>query len=129
MIKLIATLLGSLAAATAPAQDETPETTYFPQQLSARELLVSCASSSLTDTGRQRRRYCAGFISGVEEAVRLVPGASPAGPAGFCVPPRTTSTQLRNAYIRYGGRPRTDLDRPAAMVVIEALQEAYPCKP
>ena len=43
----------------------------FPQQLTASDLLTYCSSSSLTDLGRKRQRYCWGFISGVEETIRL----------------------------------------------------------
>ena len=35
-------------------------------------MLMACASSGLSRIGRERRRYCAGFVSGVEEAVRLL---------------------------------------------------------
>ena len=32
---------------------------YFPQQLTASELLNACASSSLSNRGRERKRFCA----------------------------------------------------------------------
>lgn len=44
------------------AKDDTDTTQpIFPQQLTARDLLTYCSSSSLTDLGRQRQRYCWGF--------------------------------------------------------------------
>jgi len=55
----------------ANAQGETiQKISEFPQQQTARDLLTACASSSISNLGRARRKYCAGFISGVEEAIR-----------------------------------------------------------
>lgn len=121
-------LLAALVSVTAVAQDERDNTeTYFPQQLSAKELLIHCASSSLTDRGRRRQRYCAGFVSGIEEAVRLLMNNSHEPLSKFCIPPRATARQFKDAYIRYAGRPNTDLGQPAALVVVKALQYAYSC--
>ncbi len=129
MNRLGMTLAASLLAASAAAQAQTRDgTTDFPQQLSARELLVHCASSSMTERGRQRQRYCEGFIGGVEEAARLL-GTSSLPPSRVCIPSTATARKFREAYNRYGGRPSTNLYRPAALVVAEALQDAYPCKP
>ena len=116
---------------SALAKDET-ETSQpiFPQQLTARNLLSHCASSSLTDLGRTRQRYCWGFISGVEESVRLQLQKSPVTVAQkICVPEGVSSRNLAKAYTRYAGRKDYDLERPAAQVVVEVLVNAYPCKP
>jgi hypothetical protein len=130
MNQLGVALAASLVTVAASAQDQTIDaTTYFPQQLSARELMVHCAASSLTERGRQRQRYCAGFVSGVEEAARLLLGTSPTTPIRFCISAKATAREFREAYIQYGGRRGTDLERPAALVVIETLVDAYPCKP
>ena len=54
-----------LAPAAAAGESQPPDAdVVFPQRLSARELLYACNSSALTQMGRERRRYCAGFISG-----------------------------------------------------------------
>ena len=100
----------------------------FPQQLTARDLLTYCSSSSLTDLGRMRQRYCRGFISGVEETIRL-PLHSHRQPAELrtCAPKGITSRQLTEAYIQYAGRLSTNLSQPAAQIVIEALSNSYPC--
>jgi len=100
----------------------------FPQQLTAQDLLTYCSSSSLTDLGRQRQRYCWGFISGVEEAIRLTSHASVQTVAvKTCVPKGLSSRNLAKAYIRYAGRRDTDLERPAAQITIEALSNSYSC--
>lgn len=128
MTRLGALFATMLVANAAIAQDPIAETeTYFPQQLSARELLLYCASGSLTDRGRQRQRYCSGFVSGVEEAIRLAMRMDPRGLGSICPPPTERARQFTDNYIRYAGRRGADLDRPAAQVVVEALRDAYPC--
>ncbi|WP_156948269.1 Rap1a/Tai family immunity protein [Marinobacterium jannaschii] len=101
----------------------------FPQQLTARNLLTYCASSSMTELGRTRQRYCWGFVSGVEEAIRLPLQLSVQSPKKtVCVPKGLSSRELAKEYISYAGRRDANLDRPAAQVVIEALSHAYPCR-
>lgn len=118
-----------LAALTAPAGtgDEPPEEAepIFPQRLSAGELLGYCASSAMTHLGRERRGYCAGFISGVEEATRLAGGEG--AERRICAAPDLTARSLADAYIRYATRHPEALSQPAAAVVLEALSLAYPC--
>jgi hypothetical protein len=107
------------------AQEPTVETDiYFPQRMTAKELLLACSSSTLTSTGRQRQRYCYGFVSGVEESLRLVGRETG---RRLCVPAQKSSRELAGAYIRYAARKNIDLGKPAAMVVVEALEAAFPC--
>lgn len=122
---VLACLIGPISAT---AQSGGGSDTLFPQQLSARVLMTYCASSSITDRGRQRQRYCAGFVSGVEESMRLL-GAGPAqgGYPTLCAPANMTARHFQQAYIRYASRRDTNLDRPAVLVVAEALQAAFPC--
>jgi hypothetical protein len=116
-----------LSATFAAAQEAEPMEPQFPQQQSARDLLMACASSRLTGTGRERRRYCAGFVSGVEEAERVLhPGGEVA--RTFCTPPDVSASALAAAFVRYGAEHDAELDRPAALVVLRALQQAYPCE-
>ena len=119
-------LLGWSAVA---AQDAVGDAeSFFPQQLTARELLTHCVSSSLTRRGREQQRYCRGFVSGVEEALRLSAAASAGSTAArLCVPPGEAARNIADAYIRYAGRRTTDLEKPAALIVVEALEDAYPC--
>ena len=99
----------------------------FPQQQSAGDLLRYCASSRLTPTGRERLRYCAGFVSGVEEAIRLL---GPAGQSGIriCTPPDVTASALAEAFVKYGATHKGELNDPAAAVVQHALATAYSCR-
>lgn len=115
---------------TAIANDDTDiSQAIFPQQITAYDLLKYCSSSSLTDPGRKRQRYCYGFISGAEEAIRLTLHLSGQPVAlRICVPDGVTSRNLANAYIQYAGHRDANLTRPAVQVVLEALSNAYPCR-
>ena len=118
--------LGMVVAFTLAAQEQAVETdTYFPQRMTARELLLACSSSSLTSTGRQRQRYCYGFASGVEESLRLA--EREAGGRRLCVPAHKSARELASAYVKYASRKEIDLDRPAVVVVVQSLDAAFPC--
>jgi hypothetical protein len=115
-----------LVPMVAPAQSSREEMEpQFPQQQTAGQLLTTCASSRLTSTGRERRRYCAGFVSGVEETYRLLD--ADAAEKHFCVPPDISASALADAYVRYGAGHQGELDDTAAEVVLHALEAAYPC--
>ena len=122
MKSLFSPLLGLFLWATAVAQEDVDDAQiFFPQQLTAQQLLTHCASSSMTDRGRQQQRYCLGFVSGVEEALRLsVSGSTATVAARICIPEREPARRMADAYIRYAGHRTTDLAKPAALVVVEA---------
>lgn len=73
------------ALAFGEQQPSEPEVIFL-QRFSARDLLYACKSGVLRHLGRERRRLCAGFISGVEEAARR------------------TGPSLRPVYSHYGSR-------------------------
>ena len=103
-------------------QESAPEAPV-PSQQTADYLLKACTSSTLTPSGRLRRQYCAGYLAGVEETLRVVTPSQ----AGFCPPDTVTTRQLASAYTRHvTGNPQS-ADRPAAIVAAKALREAYPC--
>ena len=124
MLLLTGLLFSSLAFSQ---QEESDTDAYFPQQLKAKDLLIACSSSSITNLGRERQKYCHGFISGVEEAVRLLAQESPSSNNKICAPDNLTSRNLAKSYTRYASKKTTDLSKPAALVVVEALTEDYPC--
>jgi len=122
-------LLVGLSAVTGLAAQEggADELEYFPQQLTASKLLYYCAGSSLTTSGRERVKTCAGFISGVEEGARLLEIRKLLNePLSVCVPEGTSASRFAEAYRRFAVK-RTDTDEPAAAVVLEVLRHAYPC--
>jgi hypothetical protein len=130
MRTIVLVLCATLSFAFTASASETPMNTeiLFPQQMSARDLMMTCASSSLTANGRVRRRYCEGFVAGVEEGMRLFQlihsiNAAPA----ICVPIGTTSRQLTETFVTYASRKGVDLKQPAAAVVIKGLENAFIC--
>lgn len=128
MIKplLVLILLGIPVSVTAQEEGDAEEEIRFPQQISARDLQSTCASSSLSNTGRQRRRYCIGFISGVEEGVRILHMQHMLELA-ICLPEKASGRALTNVFIKYTTDHPGQLEKPAAQVVIDALTRAYPC--
>ena len=123
---LLPLLLGS-AVAFGEQQPADPDV-VFPQRLSARELLYTCNSSAITHVGRERRRYCAGFISGVEEAARLLQARhGDGGSARICLPVDVSSRRLVDLYTRYAAQHESILEKPAAEVALDALTSAFPC--
>jgi hypothetical protein len=120
-------LISLLLARAAQAQVSDKAMAHqFPQQQSAGDLLRFCASSSITPTGRDRRRYCEGFVSGVEEAVRLLE-QSDRPEYRLCIPENVSASALAKTYVRYGARHKGALAGPAAETVVYALQQAYSC--
>ena len=112
-----------LPAFSAAQEAHTEMEPQFPQQQSARDLLKACASSALTRLGNARRQYCAGFISGVEESLRLLghPDMS------ICPPRRVTARGMAAVYVQYASSRSAELDKPAAEMALQALMQAYPC--
>lgn len=107
------------------ASEKAEENNFFPQKMTAKDLIMACTSSKMTSIGRQRIKYCSGFISGVEEAARLL-GKLSIKPK-VCLSEEKTSSQYADIYIRYASRKTTKLSKPAVLVVVEAFQGAFPC--
>ena len=119
-------LLLTLAPLVGAHAQEDAMGPQFPQKQNAGDLLRACAASRLTSTGRVRRRYCAGFISGVEEAVRLLQRHGKIE-RRVCTPPDISAAALADVYVKYGATHKGELPDPAAEVVLHALVDAYPC--
>jgi|SRR5210317_868681 hypothetical protein len=124
LIALCSTLLFPLPGTASTSDDET----VFPQQMNAGKLMTYCASSALTARGRTQRRYCDGFVSGIEEVMRLYKFTFTAeSNVAVCVPAGTSSRTLSQAFVQHATSQGVDLDQPAAAVVLEALQHSFAC--
>ena len=123
LILLLAFVPPLSATEQVPFEEMEPQ---FPQKQSAGDILKACASSRMTSVGRERRRYCAGFVSGVEETVRLL-HLSGKSDLRLCTPETVTASALADVYVKYGASHKGELPDPAAEVVLHALQAAYPC--
>ena len=127
-MKFLFVIIGVITATVALADEDSDSTEkYFPQKLTAQGLLYYCASSALSNTGRNRQNYCSGFVSGVEESARLL-DIDLGGKNVLCVPAGKSARHFRDIYIKHVSKQTTDLERPAAIVVLEALESAYPCR-
>lgn len=126
-MRLVALVLMTVMVFSLNAEEsEQADDSYLPQRLTASELLEACTASSMTDLGRRKQRFCRGFVSGVEEAIRLYGKQSEN--AGFCVPAEATSSQLARAYVKYVSRKQPDLKNPASLIVVDALASEFPCQ-
>ncbi len=122
---VLITLMALLIVTPVLAETSTEEEVFFPQQQSAQQLLMLCASSSMTPSGRKRQKYCDGFVSGVEEALRF--SSQPAGKNRLCVPKDIPAYRLRKAFTQYANSHEADLVKPAVAVVVDALTSSFPC--
>jgi len=120
---LFALLIPVVSSAQGTTQDAETE---YPQRVRAGTLLSACTSSALTAEERERRRYCAAFISGIEEGVRLLEHAR-GEKSTVCPSTWVTSRVLVDAYMNYAAKHRDKMHEPAASLVLDALREAYPC--
>jgi len=117
-------LLLPLSAMTQQQPDEMEP--QLPQQLSSKDLLIKCSSSLLTNRGRQNRLYCYGFVSGIEEAARLLNQQGKAD-IPVCAPSGITARRLASEFVRYTNSHKQNLDKPAAEGTLQSLSEAFPC--
>lgn len=124
---LLALLLLYTASGLQAEEPPTATETVFPEQLGAQDLLSRCNASALTGLGRERRRYCAGFLSGIEEAVHLLQAAGDAASRAVCMPAGTSDSQLAGIYSRFAGQNPSLMELPAAEVALRALQNTFPC--
>lgn len=131
IVLLFGLLTGTFAQSVNESSKDTVSGTddmVFPQELTAKELLLRCSASKLTFKGRLRQKYCSGFISGVEESVRLMSSLNKkTGVQTICLPQGKSAALYTDIYIQYALRKTTDLSKPSAMVVIEAFEESFPC--
>jgi len=126
---LLLVILCLSANAVLSAEQEVPTDVVFPQKLTAAELRVYCAASAISATGRQRQRYCDGFLSGMEEGIRvlgLISGNK--GVATLCVPASVSAREMRAAFVKHSAALNPPTDKPAVRYAIEVLEKAYPCQ-
>ena len=129
MRTLFLVILCLIAAPILSAEESDASDTVFPQKLTAGELRLYCAASAMSATGLQRRRYCDGFLSGVEESVRVLGLiSSREAPLSLCVPANVSARQLRAVFVKNSAAIKPPKDKPAAMFAIEVLEKSFPCR-
>ncbi|MEE4218993.1 MAG: Rap1a/Tai family immunity protein [Xanthomonadales bacterium] len=129
MRALFLLLLCVISTPIAAAEMEAVDDIVFPQKLTAKELQVFCAASGMSNTGRQRQRYCEGFLSGIEEAVRVLGLIRKTEMTSFlCMPADISAREMRSAFVRNSVAMEPAKDKPSAMYAIEVLGKSYPCR-
>ena len=86
--------------------------------LTGEELTGICVEPSAT---------CVSYLMGVVDGAVAMEWESLA--SGFCVPDRVDSGEVRRLYLDYVQRYRMLGDMPAAMLVLNALKQAWACDP
>lgn len=73
---------------------------------------------------------CMGFIQGVLDYDTIATTDENGHPAGrhFCVPAEASETQLAKVVAKYGDDHPQQLHLPAAVVVLLAMKDAFPCR-
>ncbi len=94
-----------------------------PARQTADYLFKACTASALTPSGRHRRQYCAGYLAGVKETLRVVTPSE----ADFCPTREVTTRALSSIYTRHMASHTESTGQPAAAVAAAALREAFPC--
>jgi len=73
---------------------------------------------------------CDGFIQGVIDYDTIAHTDKTGHPAGhnLCVPPEASATQLAKVIAKYGDDHPQQLHLPAAVIVLLAMKDAFPCR-
>lgn len=95
-------------------------------QLTAGELADKCTFEAAHPN--EDAFICVGFLTGVEDGMTIIWMAN-ALPRAFCPPAGTQRRVLLQRFRDYiGGHPEKR-ELPAALVVLQAYREAWPCPP
>jgi hypothetical protein len=122
---LLLLILSSATVAGWAQEPESPDPPVPPVKESAGGLLKACAASSLTPRGRLRLRYCYGYLTGVEETMRVLMKTQDV----LCPPPAITTRELARVYVSYASVRSDSLHLPAVTMVARALRDRFPCRP
>lgn len=129
-----ALLLGLLLLSIAPAYSAGP---WYRGGFTGKEILEHCKESLNTDPVKDfNRGICVGFIDGFaaghfvaetyhafhhrEEKLEDIYGH-------LCVPENTSRGQLARTFVQHLQSHPDKLQLPAALLIEDALREAYPC--
>lgn len=79
-------------------------------------------------------KVCDAYISGISDSVAYSKifaknQGDAKAPAGFCIAPAVSGTEMRNKVIAWMDGHSDKLNQPAGAAVFTALHDAYPCNP
>jgi hypothetical protein len=72
---------------------------------------------------------CMGYLAGVADALEAIAYTAGWGTSGVCRPRGTTLGRVRQAVLDWAKHNPAAAKRAGSVVVISALQEAFPCQP
>lgn len=72
---------------------------------------------------------CWAYMAAVQDFTATVEQEGGPSVLGSCVRPETTRLDIVRAFTRYARAHRTELDIRATAIIIQALAEAYACRP
>lgn len=130
----VTALLGLLAFAAPAVQ---PEAAWYRGGFTGQEILDHCKESLNTDPVKDfNRGICAGFIDGFaaghhmaetyhafhhrDEKIEEIYGR-------LCIPDTTSRGQMARVFVQFLQAHPDRLKLPAALLIEDALREAYPC--
>jgi len=100
--------------------------TVHAQWLDGHNLLRVCAPSG--DERVFQPGLCSGYLMGVVDTADGYQRAGLTKKASFCMPVDVPEAKIKDTVVAYlEGNPKR-CDREAAMLAIEALEKAFPCK-
>jgi Rap1a immunity proteins len=98
---------------------------------SASELVAKCKNISVADPGGKGDSSdlyeCMGYICGVVDAPTIASRRNESGAFSACIPESVSKGQLVRIYLKYADNHPERLHLVAAIMVIEALEVAFPC--
>ena len=72
---------------------------------------------------------CWAYMSAVQDFAGTVEQEGGPSILGSCVPAVTTRLDIIRAFTKYARKHRSELDVRATAIIIQALAQAYPCRP
>lgn len=76
---------------------------------------------------RQPQPICLAYLEGVVDGAEALQWEQVI--TGLCIPERVDSMQLRQIFLDYADRHPALLKIPAGLLLIDALKQAWPCRP
>ncbi len=101
-------------------------------QTTTGEQIQSKCKESTNQTASFNVGFCAGFIDGVIQSQYMWEASDNLQKRdhapSFCLPKESTNGQLLQIFIKYLDDHPEELHKPAALLLVQSLQKAFPCR-
>ena len=85
------------------------------------------SGEALAGLCRQPAAICLAYLEGVVDGAEAMEWEQVV--SGLCIPEQVDSMQLRQIFLDYAERHDELLKLPAGLLVLDALKQAWPCRP